>query len=174
MATRLGRRLTPPPPSQATNMTEINPSDWARQNSNVLWSTYIGEDDLRAQFAGPSRISRLFSIGSLASDYGRCPLDRRASNTNDNGSHRVIDAKKVNEGVEVGDVRNRVTFEHESSPPRKPSIMQAKAKAKKPYHLHRHTKSLEEMAGFSKSLKLMADRKRSMPAHYYKRLSEEE
>jgi hypothetical protein len=52
--------------------------------------------------------------------------------------------------------------------------MQAKAKAKKPYRLHRHTKSLEEMAGFSKSLKLMADRKRSMPAQYYKKLSEEE
>ena len=51
---------TPPP------LAERRPSDWARQNSNVLWSMYINDDDLRAQFSKPSKDSRLFSIGSVS------------------------------------------------------------------------------------------------------------
>ena len=52
---------TPPP------LAERRQSNWARQNSNVLWSMYINDDDLRAQFSKPSKDSRLFSIGSVSS-----------------------------------------------------------------------------------------------------------
>jgi hypothetical protein len=50
---------TPPPLAE-------RPSNWARQNSNVLWSMYINDDDLRAQFSKPSKDSRLFSVGSVS------------------------------------------------------------------------------------------------------------
>jgi hypothetical protein len=51
---------TPPP------LAERRQSNWARQNSNVLWSMYINDDDLRRQFAQPSKDSRLYSIGSVS------------------------------------------------------------------------------------------------------------
>jgi hypothetical protein len=60
---------TPPP------LAERRQSNWARQNSNVLWSMYINDDDLRAQFSQPRKDSRLFSIGSVSTVDGRCPLD---------------------------------------------------------------------------------------------------
>lgn len=50
-------------------------SNWARKNSNVLWSIYPDEDDLRRQFSRPSKCSRMFSIGSV-STLG--PLDKVA------------------------------------------------------------------------------------------------
>lgn len=56
------------------------PSDWSHKNSNVIWSTYIEEDDLKSQFALPK--SRLFSIGSVSTvEDGRCPLDNQPSST---------------------------------------------------------------------------------------------
>ena len=58
---------------------ECKQSDWARKDSNVLWSMYLEDDDLKSQFAMP-RKPRLFSIGSVSTlDEGRCPLDRRPS-----------------------------------------------------------------------------------------------
>jgi len=55
-------------------------NDWLRKNSNVIWSTYIEEDDLKSQFALPR--SRLFSIGSVSTvEEGRCPLDNQTSST---------------------------------------------------------------------------------------------
>lgn len=52
--------------SQDTNLTR-RPSDlWSRKNSNVLFASYITDEDLRAQFEKPGHGRRLFSIGSVS------------------------------------------------------------------------------------------------------------
>ncbi|KAJ9642146.1 hypothetical protein H2204_002515 [Knufia peltigerae] len=154
--------------------------DWARQNSNnnVVWSTHMGDDDLRAQFAAPSRLSRLFSIGSLSSENGRCPLDRGivASASGTHGpAQLVVDEKKANqEIVEVVEIVDGL--DHEKAPPttKKVFLTQVKARSpKKPYRL-RYAKSLDNIRRVSNSLKELVTRKDSMPVHYKKLIDEED
>ncbi|KEF58198.1 uncharacterized protein A1O9_06124 [Exophiala aquamarina CBS 119918] len=53
-------------------------SDWLRNNSNVIWSTYIEEDGLKSQFALSN--SRLFSIASVSTiEDGEFPFDTEPS-----------------------------------------------------------------------------------------------
>jgi hypothetical protein len=145
-------------PTAATNkevdaMTQRKPSDWARQNSNVLWSMYIEEDDLKAQFSAPSR---LFSIGSFSTDHGRCPLDRRVSAISEVASdkERAIDEKKtpvvvVTEVDVGGDLRSRAPYEQETTPTKAPA---SRARARSQPFRHRHSKSLEEWTKRKQSL----------------------
>lgn len=127
-------------PNGLGSMTERKTSDWARQDSNVLWAMYIEEDDLKSQFATPSK-SRLFSIGSLASDHGRCPLDRRDSVTSEPATPNALD--KVGLGqVDDGELRSRATYEQETTPNATPPRARARSQ---PFH-HRKTNSLDAMA----------------------------
>ncbi|KAL6240341.1 hypothetical protein RBB50_012745 [Rhinocladiella similis] len=149
--------------------------DYAGQNSTVVWSTHMGDDDLRAQFAAPSRLSRLFSVGSLSSDYGRCPLERRVSAISTHGPAQLVDEKKANkEIVQVVEIVDADNLDNEKTAPKKMSLTQAKARsAKKPYRL-RYAKSLENIRRVSNSLKELVARKDSMPVHYRKLIDEEE
>ena len=132
--------------AQAAVSSGRKQSDWARQNSNVLWSMYIEEDDLKAQFALP-RKSRLFSIGSVSTiDHGRCPLDRRQSQGNALSQHQNIGEKKVastdNEFTEV-DLRNRNPYEQQTTPTK---TIQTRTRAMSQPSKHRSSDSFEEMA----------------------------
>ena len=95
-------------------------SDWLRKNSNVLWSMYFEDDDLKAQFGPPT--SRLYSIGSVSTvDNGRCPLDRGALNAHDIEKQQNIckDPSRLeivcdtNDGTDLAD---RTPSEHETKP----------------------------------------------------------
>lgn len=127
-------------PDGLGSMTERKTSDWARQDSNVLWAMYIEEDDLKSQFATPSK-SRLFSIGSLASDDGRCPLDRRDSVASEVGTPQVIVEGAAGPGDD-GELRSRATYEQDTTPNATPPRVRARSQ---PFH-HRKSNSLDAMA----------------------------
>ncbi|KIW15510.1 hypothetical protein PV08_05556 [Exophiala spinifera] len=150
-------------------------SDLAAQNNIVIWSTHMGDDDLRSHFAAPSRLSRLFSIGSLSSEYGRCPLDQSVSPaTGDHSPAQLVDEKKTEKGiVEVVEIPEPDDLNSEKTATEKMSLTKAKARsARKSYRL-RCAKSLENIRRVSISLKELVARKDSMPV-YYKRLYDEE
>lgn len=150
-------------------------SDWARQNSNILWSLYIQEDDLRAQFAAPSKLSRLFSIGSASSDHGRCPLDRRPSVIAEDGLDRLIDEKNV-ANVEVNELRSCAAYEYDTSPARKFSLPGRKFslfQAKPPKPRHRYTRSLEDVTRISQPSQRTTSRNRKLPARCYEQIVDE-
>lgn len=123
------------------------PSDWARQNSNVLWSMYIEEDDLKTQFPISPK-SRLFSIGSVSTDHGSCPLDRRQSRPNPSNQHKIIDIKTSKTDDSTVDVRARAAYEHQSTPTKTISRARAMSSPSK----HRHSNSFEQLAKRKQSL----------------------
>lgn len=143
------------PPTEATNnvgaVTERKQSNWARKDSNVLWSMYIEEDDLRSQFSLPAK-SRLCSIGSVSTDHGRCPLDRRTSVADElNRKSPLGDNMQSQESGDSRVVRDRTTYEQETTPTKNVSRTRARSQ---PFH-HRQSDSLEHLA----------KRKQSVPAN---------
>jgi len=159
---------SPPVPNDAGSMTGRKPSDWARKDSNVLWSGYIEEDDLKSQFAWPSK-SRLFSIGSASSEYGCCPLERRVSAASELDKPQVMDKGtiKPKKLVFVGDLRSRTVYEQETTPTKKPS---------RPPFRHRYSNSLDEIAKRKQTPAGIesAKRKQSVPADCYRQRMEDE
>ncbi|EXJ85412.1 hypothetical protein A1O1_05776 [Capronia coronata CBS 617.96] len=139
------------PAKEGDTVAEREPSDWARKNSNVLWSMYIEEDDLKSQFSLPTK-SRLFSIGSVSTDHGRCPLDRRTSNADELDKHNnpPIEEPERDESVDSHRLRNRAAYEQETTPTKNVSRTRARSQ---PFH-HRQSDSLENIA---------AKRKQSVP-----------
>lgn len=95
------RRINKSSKASSTADGERRDSNWARKDSNVLWSVFIDDDDLRKQFARPSKCSRMFSIGSI-STLG--PLDK------------VADTEDKLATNEHENVRNRVGHEYETTP----------------------------------------------------------
>lgn len=86
------------------SITAIANGNWARKDSNVLWSAYFTEDDLKSQFSRkPSQMSRIFSVGTL--DSGIDPLENEAKDIVPPPVHST-DA----------DVRNRVVYSKEGIP----------------------------------------------------------
>ncbi|KIX96969.1 uncharacterized protein Z520_07083 [Fonsecaea multimorphosa CBS 102226] len=137
-------------PKNESGISERKQSDWARKNSNVLWSMYIEEDDLKAQFAVSPK-SRLFSIGSVSTvDQGRCPLERRHSDSNPLGQHRIADDKNPKTAASTTDLRSRTPFEHQTTPTKNT----ARARALSQPSNHKYSTSIEELA----------KRKQSVPA----------
>ncbi|OAP59484.1 hypothetical protein AYL99_06782 [Fonsecaea erecta] len=137
-------------PKHQGGTSERKQSDWARKNSNVLWSMYIEEDDLKAQFAVSPK-SRLFSIGSLSTvDQGRCPLERRQSQSNPLEQHKVVDDKNTKTEESTADLRSRIPFEHQTTPTK--NVGRARALSQ-PCH-HKYSSSITELA----------KRKQSVPA----------
>lgn len=131
--------------------SERRQSDWARKNSNVLWSMYIDDDDLKAQFAMSPK-SRLFSIGSVSTvDQGRCPLDRRQSHVNPLSQHKVVKENHSN-AEDTIDLRNRTPYEHQTTPTKSLSRARALSQPSK----HRHSCSFEEIAKRKQSLPMPA------------------
>ena len=122
-------------------------SDWARKNSNVLWSMYIEEDDLKAQFALSPK-SRLFSIGSVSTVDGRCPLDRRMSHANPVSQHKVVEDSLHNAVENVPDMRIRTPYEHQTTPTKNLPRARASSQPSK----HRYTSSFEGVAKRKQSL----------------------
>ncbi|OQV02796.1 hypothetical protein CLAIMM_07932 [Cladophialophora immunda] len=137
-------------PKSQSGISERKQSDWARKNSNVLWSMYIEEDDLKAQFAVSPK-SRLFSIGSVSTvDQGTCPLERRHSHGNPPGQHKIADDKIPKTEGSTADLRSRTPFEHQTTPTK--NVPRARALSQ-PCH-HKYSSSIEELA----------KRKQSVPA----------
>ncbi|KIV80493.1 hypothetical protein PV11_07991 [Exophiala sideris] len=173
IAPRLGRRCSVVTDGGITQRRKT--SDWARQNSNILWSMYIQEDDLRAQFSAPSKLSRLFSIGSVSTDHGRCPLDRRPSVIVEDGLDPLIEEKNVAE-VDIGELRSRAIYDYETAPARKFSLPGRKfslfqAKPQKPRH--RYTKSLEDLVKVRQSSLPTSGRNRKLPSRCYEQIIDE-
>ncbi|KIW77905.1 hypothetical protein Z517_07738 [Fonsecaea pedrosoi CBS 271.37] len=149
----VAKRASSHPPETSKNHntnSERKQSDWARKNSNVLWSMYIEEDDLKAQFAVSPK-SRLFSIGSVSTvDQGRCPLDRRQSHGNTLAQHKIVDDKNPQNEESTADLRSRTPFEQQTTPTKNV----ARARALSQPCNHRHSTSIEELVR----------RKQSVPA----------
>jgi hypothetical protein len=95
----------------------LTQTDWARKNSNVLWSLYIEEDDLQAQFPLSPK-SRLFSIGSVSSlEHGRCPFDRRESRVNPSSQNKPGTGKVSESNAPPAiDLPFRTPFDHQTTP----------------------------------------------------------
>ncbi|EXJ64539.1 hypothetical protein A1O7_00875 [Cladophialophora yegresii CBS 114405] len=124
------------------------PSDWARKDSNVLWSMYIAEDDLRAQFTLSPK-SRLFSIGSVSTvDHARCPLDRRHSHVNPSTQHNTIMDNFVKASDTAADLRSRTPYEHQTTPTKSTPRARAMSQPSK----HRYASSFEETVKRKQSL----------------------
>lgn len=149
IAAQLASRSAKLSPKDTPATKECKASDWARKNSNVLWSVYIEEDDLKSQFGLPAK-SRLFSIGSVSTvDHDRCPLDRRISHVSDPSKPQTSNETvgkpedhehKDEEGDNAPHLRNRATYEQETTPTKNVSRVRAMSQPFK----HRHTNSLEE------------------------------
>ena len=104
---RVHETATAPPPiieEHKPSITTVANSNWARKDSNVLWSAYFCEDDLKSQFGRkPSQMSRLYSVGSIESDV--CPLEKEAD--------EVLPPPPHNSEA---DVRSRATYTVETTP----------------------------------------------------------
>ncbi|EXJ79621.1 hypothetical protein A1O3_07900 [Capronia epimyces CBS 606.96] len=128
-------------------VVERKTSDWARKNSNVLWSMYIQEDDLKTQFSLPPK-SRLFSIGSASSDnehdHGICPLDRHTSDADETNKNKT----KSEESVDNNAPRSRIPYPQETTPTKNLSRTRARSQ---PCH-HRPSDSLEHVAKRKQSM----------------------
>jgi len=142
LAARRSKAAQETQPTSSRRQSTVN---WARKDSNVLWSMYINEDDLKSQFAQPSKDSRLFSIGSI-STIG--PLDRRSSRDSASGTLPQNDEKAAGTAT----IRSRAAYEQETTPtkvvPRRPSRMGLG---------HHHTNSSEAVVSRRQSV---ADAKR--------------
>ncbi len=135
-------------PQVSAESSGRRPSDWARQNSNVLWSMYIEEDDLKTQFPVSPK-SRLFSIGSVSTvDHGRCPLDRRQSRPNPLKQHKIVENQASKMDDSTVDMRVRAPYENQSTPTKTISRARAMSSPSK----HRHSSSFEESAKRKQSL----------------------
>ncbi|ETI28481.1 hypothetical protein G647_00930 [Cladophialophora carrionii CBS 160.54] len=126
------------------------PSDWARKDSNVLWSMYITEDDLKAQFAVSPK-SRLFSIGSVSTiDHAKCPLDRRQSHAHPSAYHSTIEDRFSQASDTAADLRNRTPYEHQTTPTKNTPRARAMSQPSK----HKYTSFFEAIANRKQSLPL--------------------
>ncbi|EXJ70536.1 uncharacterized protein A1O5_06606 [Cladophialophora psammophila CBS 110553] len=144
------RNSSPPPeaPQPHGTISERKQSDWARKNSNVLWSMYIEEDDLNAQFAVSPK-SRLFSIGSVSTvDQGRCPLDRRHSHANPLGQHKIDEELSPKTEESSADLRSRIPYEHQTTPTK--NVPRARALSQP--CCHKYSSSIEELAKHKQSV----------------------
>ncbi|KAJ4511591.1 hypothetical protein HRR83_004371 [Exophiala dermatitidis] len=156
-AKRLASRSTAEVSKDVGATIQRKPSDWARKDSNILWSMYIEEDDLKSQFSMPPK-SRLFSIGSVSTDHGRCPLDRRDSNADALSKNRdamADEAEAEKEGekpVNSDTLRSRAVYEQETTPTK--TVPRTRSRSQ-PFH-HRQSDSLEHIA----------KRKQSVPEQY--------
>ncbi|KIW90413.1 uncharacterized protein Z519_09058 [Cladophialophora bantiana CBS 173.52] len=141
----MAERNTSPPsvaPKAHGAVSERKQSDWARKNSNVLWSMYIEEDDLKAQFAVSPK-SRLFSIGSVSTvDQGSCPLDRRHYHANPLGQHKIVEEMSPKTEESTADLRSRTPYEHQTTPTK--NVPRARALSQP--CCHKYSSSIEELA----------------------------
>ncbi|KAL2405835.1 hypothetical protein ABEF95_002160 [Exophiala dermatitidis] len=155
VAKRLASHSTAEVSKDVGAVIQRKPSDWARKDSNILWSVYIEEDDLKSQFSMPPK-SRLFSIGSVSTDHGRCPLERRDSNADGLSKNKDAMADEAEaegqEPLNSKTLRSRVVYEQETTPTK--SVPRTRSRSQ-PFH-HRQSDSLEHIA----------KRKQSVPEQY--------
>jgi hypothetical protein len=110
---------------QKPSMTTVTNSNWARKDSNVLWSAYFSEDDLKSHFdRKASQMSHGLSVGTLESDI--CPLEiegvlAQPRNFN-NADMRDPDVLPPPPSFSDGGVRSRVTYVQETTPPKHPRM----------------------------------------------------
>ena len=90
-------------PEQTDVANKDSQNNWARKGSNILWASYINDNDLHSQFnfSRASKCSRMFSIGSV-STVG--PLDKNP------------EPEEKTAAVDPTGIRPRNPYEKETTP----------------------------------------------------------